>query len=268
MRNRVLVLCLCFSLLILPGITFAEQSGGVDSFPSIEELAGTRLSHKIGFLWMNHIANGSFSMKKGEEPDTYEAYLIGKTRGTAAWLTSDRMQSYKTLMKKQKQGRLITLTHDSTIERGKGKKKKIRTKHYIFDPLKESISVSKIANGELWWTKDLPFEGAMPVDILTAYFNFVTGVYGPIEPGAAYSFPAFGGKTVGQMIIQVLTDAQRPNSNFFPEGGLLCKAKVDPEVFDTSDGTIFIWYDNEGRPARGIIQDIIGMGDIRGVMRE
>ena len=43
---------------------------------------------------------------------------------------------------------------------------------------------------------------------------------------------------------------------------------VDPEVFDTSDGTIYIWYDDEGRPARGIIEDIAGIGDIRGVMRE
>ncbi len=266
---RQLLLSMAFvCLLMLPCTALAEQSEDIDSFPTIEALAGTSLSHKIGFLWMNHIANGSFRMSKDEEPDTFRAHLIGKTRGVAAWLTSDRMHSYETLMKKTEQGRLITLTHDSTIERGKGEKKKIRTKHYVFDPESESITVSKIANGELWWTKDLPFTGGMPVDVLTAYFNFVTGIYGPIEPGASYSFPAFGGKIVGQMTIQVLTDEQRPNSSFFPEGGVLCKAIVDPEVFDTSDGTIFIWYDGEGRPARGIIQDIVGMGDIRGVMRE
>lgn len=267
MIRQLLSYCLCICLFVLPHTALAEQAEVVNTFPTIEELVGTNIQHKIGFLWMNHIANGSFSMTRGEEPDTYRAHLIGKTRGTAAWLTSDRMQSYETLMKKLEQGRLITLTHDSTIKRGKGKKKKIRTKHYIFDPVKESITVSKIANGELWWTKDLPFAGDMPVDILTAYFNFVTGIYGPIEPGATYTFPAFGGKTVGQMTIKVLTDEQRPSSSFFPSGGILCQAIVDPEVFDTSNGTIYIWYDDAGNPARGIIQDIIGMGDIRGVMR-
>lgn len=267
MFRHITFITLCLTLIVSPFVVFAEQVESEDSFPTIEELVGTNLGHKIGFLWMNHIANGSFSMKAGDEPDTYRARLVGKTRGTAAWLTSDRMQAYETLMKKLEDGRLITLTHDSTIERGKGKKKKIRTKHYIFDPVDETITVSKIANGELWWTKDLPFEGAMPVDILTAYFNFVTGVYGPIKPGVTYSFPAFGGKIVGQMTIKVLSDDQRPDSSFFPDGGILCQAIVDPEVFDTSDGVIYIWYDDEGRPARGIIQDIVGMGDIRGVMR-
>lgn len=267
MIQKIISVLVCICILLLPNIVLSEESEIVETFPTIEALAGISLQHKIGFLWMDHIANGSFTMTKGEQPDTYHARLVGKTRGTAAWLTSDRMQAYETLMKKQEDGRLITLTHDSTIERGKGKKKKIRTKHYIFDPDKNKITVSKIANGELWWEKDLPFTGEFPVDILTAYFNFVTGVYGSIKPGSTYDFSAFGGKTVGLMTIKVLTDDQRPSSSFFPEGGLLCEAKVDPEVFDTSDGTMLIWYDDEGRPARGIIKDIVGMGDIRGVMR-
>ena len=253
--------------LITPFLSFAEEVDTLRSFPSMEELIETDLHYKIAFLWMSHIANGSFSLAKGDKPDTYRARLRGETRGVAAWLTSHRIQSYETLMQKQDQGRLITLTHDSTIEKGSGKKKKIRTKHYLFDPVQSSITVSKIANGALWWTKNLPFTGEMPVDILTAYFNLVTGVYGRIEPGASYSIPAFGGKGVGQINIDVLTDAQRPGSNFFPKGGTLCRFTVDKEIFDTRDGTILVWYDHAGRPARGIIKDIVGMGDIRGKLR-
>jgi hypothetical protein len=260
----IILFLFCF---LLPAVLSAEQTDPPDTFPTIDQLAETDLHYKIAFLWMSHIADGSFSLDRGEEPNTYKARLRGKTKGIAAWLTSRRIQTYETLMYKQEQGRLITLTHDSTIEKGRGKTKKIRTKHYVFDPVKSTITVSKIANGALWWEKNLPFSGAMPVDILTAYFNLVTGVYGPIEPGATYSIPAFGGKGVGQINIEVLNDEQRPGTSFFPKGGTLCRFKVDKEIFDTSDGTILVWYDQAGNPARGVIKDIVGLGDIRGRLR-
>lgn len=253
--------------LVAPFLSFAEEPDTLNSFPSMEELVDTDLHYKVAFLWLSHIANGSFSLEKGVEPDTFRAKLRAKTRGVASWLTSHRIQSYETLMLKQEQGRLITLTHDSTIEKGSGKKKKVRTKHYLFDPVHSSITVSKIADGSLWWKKDLPFADKMPVDILTAYFNLVTGVYGRIEPGMNYSIPAFGGKGVGQIGIEILTDAQRPDSTFFPQDGTLCRFTVDKEIFDTRDGIILVWYDHAGRPARGLIKDMIGLGDIRGTLR-
>ena len=43
--------------------------------------------------------------------------------------------------------------------------------NYDFDPDKGTITVSKIADGELWWEKNLPFTGVMPVDILTVEVN-------------------------------------------------------------------------------------------------
>jgi len=264
--RKLLILSILFCLLT-PNILFAETSKRSTPFPTIDELAGTNLTYKIAFLWMNHVANGVFHLEKGTQPGTYRALLSARTRGVYAWLTNYRIQSYETLMQKQTLGKLITLTHDSSIEKGKGETKKVRTKHYNFDPDKGTITVSKIADGELWWEKDLPFTGNMPVDILTAYCNFVTGVYGQMLPGVTYVVPAFGGKSVGEIKMEVLTEAERTAVGLFPEEGILCRFTVDKEIFDTGDGAIYVWYDNKSRPALGIIKDIIGMGDIRGVMR-
>lgn len=264
---RILLIFTIFLYLVTPNILFAETRGPATPFPTIDELVGTDLTYKIAFLWMSHVANGVFRLEKGDQPGTYRALLSARTRGVYAWLTNHRIQSYETLMQKQVQGKLITLTHDSSIEKGEDETRKVRTKHYIFDPDKGTITVSKIADGELWWEKDLPFTGDMPVDILTAYCNFVTGAYGQILPGVTYVVPAFGGKSVGEIKIEILTEAERTDFGLFPEGGLLCRFTVDAEIFDTGDGAIYVWYDNKSRPARGIIEDIVGMGDIRGVMR-
>lgn len=259
---------LCLVLLLNPINAFTQETEAARTFPSIDELAGKNLRYKIGFLWMNRIADGFFSLTEGMEPNTYRAKMYAKTRGVAAWVTSHRIQSYESLMLKQPDGLLTTLTHDSTIERGRGKSKKIRTKHYVFDPESASIKVSKIADGALWWEKELPVDGPMPVDILTAYFNFVTGAYGSIEAGSSYRLPAFGGEGTGEIFIEVLTEEQRPSSSFFPAGGTFCRVTVDQEIFDTGDGTIYVWYDQDGTFARGVIKDIIGMGDVRGVLRK
>ncbi len=264
---RVLLLFSVCYFVINSTSLHADSFAAADTFPTIEELVGTDLRYKIAFLWMDHVADGFFSLEKGEQSNTYRARLSAKTRGVSAWLTSHRIQSYETLMQKQEHGNLITLTHDSSIEKGKGKSKKIRIKHYAFDPDNGEISVSKIADGVQWWEKHLPFAAEMPVDILTAYANLITGVYGPLIPGLTYEIPAFGGTDVGLIKIEILTDRQRPDSNFFPKGGMLCRFSVDKEIFDTKEGTIYVWYDRAGNPARGVIESIVGMGDIRGVMR-
>jgi hypothetical protein len=49
---------------------------------------------------------------------------------------------------------------------------------------------------------------------------------------------------------------------------LLLSATLDPEVFDTDSGNLFFWFDDAGIPERGIVEDIIGMGDVRGSLVE
>ena len=49
---------------------------------------------------------------------------------------------------------------------------------------------------------------------------------------------------------------------------MLVKAVVDPEIFETDTGNLYIWFDNEGTPERGIIEDMIGLGDIKGYLVE
>ena len=118
------------------------------------------------------------------------SYYVGKTRGFTAWLTKDRVQTYETRMRQRADGRLETLTHESLIDKGSGKKRKRRSKYYRFDEKSRQVIVEQRGDGKVMWNKQIPItEEPFPVDILTAFFNFATGVYGPFERGrVSYNF--------------------------------------------------------------------------------
>ncbi len=41
-------------------------------------------------------------------------------------------------------------------------------------------------------------------------------------------------------------------------------AKIDPKIFETGSGILYVWFNNEGVPERGIVEDMIGLGDVMG----
>lgn len=260
MRFRfVILLCLC----VLGFSTFAHAG----TSPTIDDLVGTDLHYRVGFLWMDHVADGEFSLERDPEPGVYLARLVGKTRGFTAWLTNDRLQSYETRMRLMPDGHLQTLTHESLIDKGSGKKRKRRSKLYQFEPDQHRVVVEKHGDGQLMWRKEIEVGNEpFPVDVLTAFFNFATGVYGPFERGRRYEIPAFSGKGVGKITIEVVPGKEAPG-NLFDDDQLICKVQVDQDVFDTSDGVLYVQFDAMMRPQKGLIKDIIGLGDIRGVRR-
>ncbi len=65
----------------------------------------------------------------------------------------------------------------------------------------------------------------------------------------------------------MLTRKQQADNELFPTSGLLCRVQVDREVFDSEGGGIFVWFDEKGRPAAGVVENVLGMGNVHGSMR-
>jgi hypothetical protein len=63
-------------------------------------------------------------------------------------------------------------------------------------------------------------------------------------------------------------DEQRPEDSFFPRHGLVGRAILDEEILDTQGGTVYVWFDDLGRPQRGLVENVIGIGHVRGKLRE
>jgi hypothetical protein len=104
--------------------------------------------------------------------------------------------------------------------------------------------------------------------MLTAFYNLRTGVYGPLVRGAHYLIPTYSGKGFVDMEVNVLTAEQHAKQKYFPSHGLLVLAKIDPQIFETDSGNLYFWFNEEGIPERGIVKDVIGLGDVRGYLEK
>ena len=219
--------------------------------------------YDIAFLWFDRIAEGELNLQPTEEPNRWQATLEANTRGVAAWITSDRAQHYASLMQLEDKGILTSLRHDSNIFKTKEGERRSRLKSFLFDHQQKRIIQRVNRNGRQKEDLVLPMPKATPNDILTAFYNFRHGAFGPVVEGAKYRIPTYTSKGPSDIVVEVLGSKQRPRRPKFPKQGLLLKVQIDKEIFDTDNGTIYVWLDPQGRPAQVVVEDVIGLGNVR-----
>lgn len=245
-----------------------SAEAGTGKSLSIAQMAGEDYGYNISFLWFEKLAKGRFHFYATETPNVFKVEMEGVTRGVAAWLTQDRIQHYVSTMELTPEGKLRSLSYQYEMQRRKHGKMISRIKKYTFDHKRREVTIRKIADGEEVYSEVKPLEAKLePDDILTACMNFRAGHYGPIGPGARFRVPTFNQKEgIAWIEIEVLSAKDQAELEF-PAGGTLCRIKVDKEIFDTGEGYVYLWFDSKGRPAVGVVENVIGMGNIRGELR-
>ncbi|MEZ4598999.1 MAG: DUF3108 domain-containing protein [Syntrophotaleaceae bacterium] len=226
------------------------------------------LSYDISFLWFDRLAEANLSFTAGPKPGLWQSELEAKTLGVAAWLTRDRIQRYGSVMDFDPQGRLRSLRYDADIIKTKEGRRHSRLKSYLFDHQKGRILQQVTRNGKTKPPESMTMPKEIPNDILTAFYNFRRGVYGELKAGGHYRIPTLGKGERSDIFVDIYEDDQRPAGRGFPKGGLLAKVRLDPEVFDTGQGVLYIWFDNQRRPALVLVEDVVGLGNVRCILRE
>lgn len=238
-----------------------------DQPPDRVPFVGETLDYEISFLWFDRLATGRLSFRPGDRAGVFRAELEAKTLGVASWLTGDRVQRYRTEMERTGAGQLRTLFHESQVTKGTGKNRREKGKRYLFDYSRHAVRVQRLG-AEAEAETVLPMEpGDQLNDFLTAFYNFRAGSFGPLREGGRYAIPTFTRKGRAEIVVQLLTRQERPAGDFFPAGGWLARIELDPEVLDTGGGAVYLWFDDAERPARGIVENVLGLGDVRGLLR-
>ena len=245
----------------------AAQPEPAEQLPVAEPVAET-YHYDIAFLWFDRIAEAELSLQPAEDPNRWQVMLEASTRGVAAWLTSDRAHNYASFMKLERDGAFTALRHDSNIIKTKDGRRRVRLKSYLFDYDRQRIVRQIKRDGRQKDDVVLPMPAAKPNDILTAFYNFRRGFYGPIEEGGKYRIPTYTRKGPSEIVVDVLGLDDRPSSPRFPKDGMLLKVQLDKEIFDTSKGIVYVWLDGQGRPAEVVVEDVIGLGDVRCTLRQ
>lgn len=247
----------------------AESASPVaESAQAPEEPVAEHYFYDISFLWFDRIAEAELSLQPEGNAQHWQAILDANTLGVAAWLTSDRAQHYSSTMQLDNDGSFTVLRHDTNIIKTKDGRRRVRLKRYLFDHDRERIVLQVNRNGRQKDDVILPMPAVKPNDILAAFYNFRRGLYGPVIPGSRCRIPTYTSKGQSEILVDVLGAKQRPRRPEFPDGGLLLKVQLAKEIFDTSDGIVYVWLDPQGRPARVVVQDVIGLGDVRCTLRQ
>jgi len=237
---------------------------------TLEVLTDLDRHYKLSFLWFDRLALGQLSFSKDPSgQNRYRAVLDAKTLGVAAWLTGDRVQHYETLMEMTPQGRLVPLEYRVLILKKKENKVIEHAKLYTFDAATRTIFLTRSKSGKEGVKQPLKINGkSFPVDFLTAGFNFISGVDGPIRPGERKEIVTFTDKGEQEIIIEVLKPDAWPATSYFKKGsGILMKITLPPEILDTGGGAVYALLDEKVLPQRVIIENVLGLGDVHGVIR-
>jgi hypothetical protein len=237
---------------------------------TLQVLSDLDRHYNLSFLWFDRLALGQLSFSPDPSaPNRYRAVLDAKTLGVAAWLTSERVQHYETLMELTPQGRLQPLTYKSMIKKKKGNAMAEQAKAYTFNAATRTVMMTRTKDGKKGAGKSLKVLGDhLPVDFLTAGFNFILGVDGPIRAGERREIATITADGEYKIIIEVLSPGAWPKTSFFRKGsGTLLKITLPTEVLDTGGGSVYALLDEKLLPQRVIVENVLGLGEVRGELR-
>lgn len=269
MKRIVLLLIFLLGVFLIPPVLADfDREGAVDENKHpILDLVGENLTYDISFLWFDHLAEGTLNLLQGDQPGTYLIVLKARTLGVAAFLTKHRVEKFQTLMEVGPQGYLRPLWHSSHSVRGSKDEQREKISRYTFDYEAGTVRYQKSKNNRVYSDKWFDIEEDRPMfDILSAMYNLRLGLFG-VPDDKRIAIPTFHRKGPQDIIVEPLSLSKSQDKDFFGNDPFLCRILVDPTIFGTKGRDILASFDADMRPHKGIIKNVIGIGDVRGVIR-
>lgn len=255
-------LLLCLLLFATPA--FGELNcPPIDVPPSLQQLVGEQASYKISFLFFDEIAEGEISFAEDGCPGNYVAVMKAQSTGIAAFVSRERSNYYQSHMRYNSAETVLQSGfHEATIGNTKG----IKRRTYKFNYNSESVHYRYDKYG---WVREenISLKGRLPVyDFLTVFFNLRAGLLDRYKRENRYVVPAFTDRGFSEIIVDIITN-RKSVPKYFPKGGTLWKITLDRRILDMDDGNVYAWFDENGNMARGIVENVIGLGDVKGKLR-
>ncbi|MBE9502812.1 MAG: DUF3108 domain-containing protein [Proteobacteria bacterium] len=235
---------------------------------SIDYFLKEKVEYDISFLWFKKAAFGTLTFER--EGDGYKAVLQAETKGFVGFFTSYRKHTY--------------ISHISySPEMGKFRAR--RFERYVTIKEKQEKTITDLdyktrtmnwkdyKDGILKEDKSEPMSGEHDhEDVLSAFYNFRMGVFGPIKRDREFKVNTIPEKGVSTIDVKIgsLAEAYGSKRLFgkgFKKEMFHIKVRVPKEIFKSRHGVVDIWVDEQIIPIRGVVKDYIGFGDIRGTLK-
>lgn len=235
---------------------------------ALETLVGEQLVYDVSFLWFDRLAEGTIRLSRGEIPGTYLAELKARTRGFAAFVTNNRVEKLQTLMEFGPDGLLRPLRHSTHSLKGEGKDLREKETSYAFDYQASRVKYQKIKDHVINADELIELQGDTSVyDVLSAFYNLRIGAFGPLSKEGV-SLATLHRTKVEEIAVLPATPESSKDKRFFASDALLCEVLVDPEIFKTNGRTLLVSFDEHFQPQKAVVKNVIGLGDVKGVLRQ
>jgi len=254
----------------------AEESSGDEvsaSFPRIPisgRFIGERLAYEMTFMMLFNAARLILELLPHGEENHYLASFHAETKGFVGWIVGHRKYHFKTVVEEVDRGERF-LPH--RFETSKIVKKKKLEKIYQFDYEKKELQIKHIDQGKLKKSFTVPFLPQKPYnDILSLFYNFRYGAFGPVEKGRRYQFcglPKNEDKKEVPYTVELYSEKNetgRRGEFDWQDPGYVARVQIDKEILATKEGIIWVLLDQEMVPSRGILEDAVAFGDVVGVL--
>ncbi len=248
---------------------FSLAQGEYESFQpegDIRRFVGEVLYFDISFLWFKNAATAKVGFY--EKDGNYYSYLEAKTKGFVGFFTAYRQHIYR--------------TNFDIIEGGKRvRANKFMRKVIDGGKVEESVHLFDYDSREHRWTQHVNEEmtesntenipaGVNFDDVLTAFYNFRNGIYGPVEKGNRYTIKTIPEK--GNDKISVHVKAMEEENKIRKKQGrkfgdeFLIDLLVPKNIFKSKSGRLRFWSSKHLIPIDSTVKDYILLGDLHAVL--
>ncbi len=234
--------------------------------PIAARFVGEQLTYDVSVLFFRRAAVSRLALEpaSGEEAEgAYRASLAIETRGFVDWLGRRRHTYESTLVPCEGGRRWCPRRFTATLR--EPAYREVRTTY--LNPARGLVTWTVERDGqvdEIGWEpmqRDRPYE-----DLLSGFYNFRAGVYGPVEPGRRYVIRTIPIKGVTAFTLRVLDEdeaREARRAHRFGAGGVVVAIHVPAPIFER-EGEVIAWFSPDLVPLAGVVENYIGFGDVAG----
>lgn len=234
----------------------------------IRRFVGETLYFDISFLWFNNAASAQVGFY--EKNGSYYATLDAQTKGFVGFFTAYRHHIYQTNFEIIEGGKRVRAKKfmRKIIEGGN-----VERADHFFDYQTREHQWWQYKNGDLEESgkEQIPPETNYD-DVLTAFYNFRNGAYGPIRKGEKFTIKTIPEKGQDEIAIHVREIAEENNARIEeerqPGNDFLIDIVVPKSIFKTESGKIRLWASSHYIPLESTIKDYIFLGDLHAVFKK
>lgn len=241
--------------------TFQEEG-------DIRRFVGETLYFNISFLWFENAATAKVGLY--EKDGSYYSFMEAKTKGFVGFFTAYRQHIYQSNFEIVDEGKRVRANKflRKVIEGGK-----VEKAEHFFDYDAREHRWNQYINEELIESskENIP-AGVNFDDVLTAFYNFRNGVYGPVEKGKHYTVKTIPEKGNDEILVHVREIEEENNARKEqgrkPMNEYLIDLLVPKNIFKTESGRIRFWSSKHLIPIESTIKDYILLGDLHAVLHK